>query len=137
MSNLTAQFADYVRDKWYYYGCDVTSEAPGKVVIGLPPEFPISAFCAGISNEPFNATADLLHRPGDSKTSQLLCTLNALPAQQPQPPQPTGTWWWWVACMLLLVVTVIMIALINLATRVGEMTTCGSLDECIRLFAAN
>ena len=130
MSELTAQFADYVRDKWYYYGCDVTSEAPGKVVIGLPPEFPISAFCAGISNEPYNATADLLHRHNDSKTSQLLCTLNALPAQQPQPPETRGTWWR-VACMLLFVATVIM------ATRVSEITTCGSLDECMQLFAAS
>ena len=136
MSDLTAQFADYVRDKWYYYGCDVTSEAPGKVVIGLPPEFPISAFCAGISNEPYNATADLLHRHSDSKTSQLLCTLNALPAQQPQPPETTGTWWR-VVCMLLFVATIIMATWAHLATRVGEITTCGSLDECMRLFAAS
>lgn len=130
MTDPTARFAAHIRDTWYYAGCDVTSAAPGTVEVGLPPRFPVSAFCADISAPPFNATADILCF-GDGG-ARAVCTLHNIQGEPPPPPDRPNRCSPWIATSAIILAVVAVGA--RMAAGAGDIIACTTVDECMRQF---
>ena len=98
--------------------------------VELPPKFAISEFCADISCEPFNATVELNNQTGGVIA---VCTLHAIPVDFPPPPQAPGAWW--KPIVLLLLAILMLVSMTRLISNADDITTCGSVDECLHFFS--
>ena len=129
MEDSTVAFTEYVRQAWYYDGCDVTSTAPGIVEVNLPPEFPISEFCADVSYAPHNATVEVV--TGASGT-RAVCRLNSLEPAQMQSTKAASSRG--SGLFLILSAAVVVIAMLVVSTGDVTLNTgleCNSTTDCL------
>lgn len=115
---VTKKFVEHVQQVWYCDGCDVKMVSPNCVHVGLPPRIEISAFCADISQPPFNAVARLVN---DADGVLAICDIHGGIVESTQHQIP------WFAIFIILFVALLL----------GGRYVCGGIDECYEQLVFN
>lgn len=117
MDASTEALAAHIREHWYYEGCDVTCMAPKVVEVTHQDGFPVSAFCADLSQPPHNALVEIT-------SSGMTCRI----VDADTDASERRTWRWPSMVAAGVVALVALVGSSKLAAV--QDANCTTLDEC-------